>query len=93
MKPSRNKEKPSKQKQQPMLLPALFRHAVEKQVKEFISSNQESFEFPVFLTQEQRDFISEYSYKQGLKSKCSGKGKIHTKHQSFRSFSSSQAQT
>lgn len=52
-----------------------FRLAVEKQVKKFLEGDEASYEFPVFLTPAQRNFINEYSYSLGLKSRFSGKGK------------------
>lgn len=57
-----------------------FRLAVEKQVKKFLESSEDSFEIPVFFSPNQREFIHEYSFSLGLKCKLEGKGKSHILH-------------
>jgi hypothetical protein len=53
---------------------ASFRMAIEKMITKFSENDEEQLEFPASLSKDQRNFISNYVFKIGLKSKCIGKG-------------------
>lgn len=59
------------------VLGSAYRMIIERMIAKFLDDPSESLEFPATLTIEQRDFVRNYIFKcQGLKSKCTGKGKL-----------------
>lgn len=57
------------------VLSANFRMITEIMIREFADNSEDVLEFPASMTREQRNFIDNYAYKFGLKSKVNGKGK------------------
>lgn len=62
------------QQKDPALCDA-FRMAVERNTQTFINSVDNSYDFPTFLSKDQRNFIQNYAMKVGLRSRVMGKGK------------------
>lgn len=65
-KTQKNDEKP--------VMSASFRMLVEKHLRNFKESDDETFEFPSILVRDQRFFVEELAFSLGLKHRISGNG-------------------
>lgn len=64
-----------KKAKQPVILDAKFRMSIEKIMGSFLSDPiRTTVEFPATLSSDERNFINEFAYKIGLKSKSSRNG-------------------
>lgn len=72
-------DKKSKEKSTKVLIDAEFRIQIEKDVQNFVESNEMTFEFPALLTNVERAFVHNLAPKYNLKTKSHGFGELNGK--------------